>query len=177
MSLKTIIAGVAVVLLAGAGAWFIFSPHTFTQSTPTVSNPFGETTVPINTNQKTGISNPIRVQSNTGQMDVKDFTKGAGVVTDATTSVSYFVHLVADKPEYEINYLPDHTFYIGLFSEPIGKTRKTMTDDLVARLGITSKELCSLSARVAVPEWVNPSYSGKNLGFAGCPGATVLPDN
>jgi len=46
---------------------------------------------------------------------------------------------------------------------------------LLQQLGISEQDACRLRYSVSVPFSVNPLYSGKNLGFSFCPGATPLP--
>ncbi|MDE1919618.1 MAG: hypothetical protein KGH56_02855 [Patescibacteria group bacterium] len=68
------------------------------------------------------------------------------------------------------------SFAIALTKEPIGQARAVMEQFLLSTLGITQQQLCSLNYLVSVPSYVNPQFSGKNLGFSFCPGATPLPE-
>jgi len=67
------------------------------------------------------------------------------------------------------------TFIIDLTKEPIGQARLDMEKFIVRTLGVSGRALCNLNYRVGVTIYVNPQYTGKNLGFSFCPGATALP--
>lgn len=88
-------------------------------------------------------------------------------VPDSTATVN---------PPYIITYISaTHYFNIALLQEPIGPVRIEAEQYLMTRLGITENQMCSLDYMVSVPYRVNLQFSGKNLGFSFCPGATVLP--
>ncbi|MHB8660699.1 MAG: hypothetical protein ACYC75_02030 [Minisyncoccota bacterium] len=77
---------------------------------------------------------------------------------------------------YIITYISaTHYFNIALMQEPIGTAREDAQQYLMAHLGITQDQMCRLDYMVSVPWRVNQIYSGENLGFSFCPGATVLP--
>jgi hypothetical protein len=81
-----------------------------------------------------------------------------------------------DNPPYIITYISaTHYFNITLLQEPIGTVREEMQQYLMMRLGISQDGMCRLDYMVSVPWRVNQVYSGKNLGFSFCPGATKLP--
>lgn len=81
-----------------------------------------------------------------------------------------------DNPPYIITYISTtHYFNIALFQEPIGIVREEAQQYLMTHLGITQSQMCQLDYMVSVPWRVNQIYSGKNLGFSFCPGATALP--
>lgn len=67
------------------------------------------------------------------------------------------------------------SFLIDLAEEPIGQARLDMEQFMLTTLGLTQTQLCSLNYFVGVTIYVNSQYTGKNLGFSFCPGATVLP--
>lgn len=67
------------------------------------------------------------------------------------------------------------SFIIALTKEPIGQARLDMEQFMLATLGITQQQMCSLNYFVGVTKYINAQFSGKNLGFSFCPGATVLP--
>lgn len=80
------------------------------------------------------------------------------------------------SPPYLIGYIAATQYFgIELLSEPIGTTRATAEQFLMANLGISQSQMCQLSYMVTVPNSVNSQFSGKNLGFSFCPGATTLP--
>jgi len=79
-------------------------------------------------------------------------------------------------PPYLIEYInATQYFNIALLQEPIGPVREDMQQYLMVHLGITQNQMCKLNYMVSVPDRVNSNFSGKNLGFSFCPGATVLP--
>ncbi|MBI4067832.1 hypothetical protein HY413_00285 [Candidatus Kaiserbacteria bacterium] len=67
------------------------------------------------------------------------------------------------------------SFTIALTEEPIGQARLDMERFLLVALGVTEQQMCSLNYYVGVTRYVNERYTGKNLGFSFCPGATKLP--
>ncbi len=80
------------------------------------------------------------------------------------------------NPPYIITYISTtHYFNIALLQEPIGSVRLQAEQYLMNRLGITQAQMCQLDYMVSVPDRVNSQFSGLNLGFSFCPGATVLP--
>jgi hypothetical protein len=81
-----------------------------------------------------------------------------------------------ENPPYIITYISaTHYFNIGIFQEPIGPVRLAAEQYLMARLGISQSQMCKLDYMVSVPDRVNSQFSGLNLGFSFCPGATILP--
>ncbi len=81
-----------------------------------------------------------------------------------------------DNPPYIIEYISATQYFnIALLQEPIGWVREEAQQYLMAHLAITQTQLCRLNYMVSVPDRVNSQFSGKNLGFSFCPGATVLP--
>lgn len=69
----------------------------------------------------------------------------------------------------------DDSFTIALLKEPLGQVRLKAQQFLMTTLGITQDEMCRLNYRIGTTYHVNSFYSGENLGFSFCPGATVLP--
>lgn len=79
-------------------------------------------------------------------------------------------------PPYVIAYIAATQYFnIALMQEPIGQTRRDAEQYLMARLGISETQMCKLNYMVSVPDRVNTSFSGRNLGFSFCPGAIALP--
>ncbi len=77
---------------------------------------------------------------------------------------------------YVITYIRDTQYFnCTLLQEPIGPVREEMQQYLMTHLGVTQEQMCQLNYMVSVPDRVNSSYSGENLGFSFCPGAVVLP--
>lgn len=77
--------------------------------------------------------------------------------------------------EFIIEYVArDKSFNIALFKEPLSEARKHAEEEFMSVLGVTQGEACRLLYVVQVPSSVNTFYSGKNLGFGFCPGATQL---
>lgn len=81
-----------------------------------------------------------------------------------------------DNPPYTITYISETQYFnIALLQEPIGTVRKDAQQYLMAHLGISQDQMCRLNYMVSVPNRVNFQFSGRNLGFSFCPGATPLP--
>jgi hypothetical protein len=62
-----------------------------------------------------------------------------------------------------------------IYQEPVGEVRKAAMDDLASKLGIGGINLCALAVDVNVYYETSPLYAARNIGFPGCPGATMLP--
>lgn len=67
------------------------------------------------------------------------------------------------------------SFIITLTEEPLGQARSDAEQFLLATLGLTQSQMCSLSYLIGVTKYVSEQYAGKNIGFSFCPGATTLP--
>lgn len=70
----------------------------------------------------------------------------------------------------------DEAFTIALLAEPLGQTRLGIQTYLARTLGIGEQDMCRLEYYVGTPSDVNSFFTGKNLGFSFCPGATRLPE-
>ncbi|MES2135200.1 MAG: hypothetical protein V4449_03110 [Patescibacteria group bacterium] len=180
-----IVAVAGLVLILGLGALSIYlfiSSNTGTLSTNTSREdlfPFsngGPISPTATTNVHGGISSSsLEVATVAGSLFVLDFTKG----TDIATSTDYFYtgyprgsDTTTQDAEYQIFFFPnDKSFLVSILKEPIGEIRRKASDDLMSRLGISNKELCTLIAEVIIPKGVNDYYGGVSLGFPGCPGA------
>lgn len=82
----------------------------------------------------------------------------------------------ATSTDFNISYNGTTQFFnIVLLKEPLSLSRNAAEQFLGTLLGISNDQLCSLKYFVGTPYYVNSFYSGKNLGFSFCPGATVLP--
>ncbi len=89
-------------------------------------------------------------------------------------------YYVGNQPGQEVPYLVEYLketdyFNIVLLQEPLRESRAAAENYLMQALGDTKKETCALHYTLSVPNSVNSSYAGINLGFSFCPGATKLP--
>ena len=81
---------------------------------------------------------------------------------------------VTNAPYSMIYVASDQSFTVSLLVEPLGQFRLQAEKELLQKLGISTATACLLRYQVLTPYRVNPLYSGKNLGFSFCPGATPL---
>lgn len=185
-NILTIVLAVATLALIGfTGTLYFLAqvPSARPSDTPPVStllgtNPrAGGNTTPVGTGNPP--PNTLEIaSSNGGSIFVRDFTKDTGVAstTPPSSFLSWFpnseVGTTTAESAYEILYSPGGTFFIVvILKEPIGEVRRTATKNLIEKLGISNADVCTLVADVNVPYFVNEFYSGKNLGFPGCPSA------
>jgi len=78
--------------------------------------------------------------------------------------------------DFNIYYYEDtKAFGVALLDEPLGNVRARMEQFLMGELGISEQNMCRLKYFVTTTSYVNEKYSGNNLGFSFCPGATPLP--
>lgn len=82
----------------------------------------------------------------------------------------------AESDEFIITYLSEeNAFSIALLKEPLRGARVSAERFLRGQLGITDAQMCSLNYYLSTDSYVNSQFSGLNLGFSFCPGATPLP--
>ena len=82
----------------------------------------------------------------------------------------------ASSTDFTVYYnSTQQSFIIDLIKEPMGQARLDMEQFMSTVLGLTQQQMCSLNYLVGVTRYVNSQFTGKNLGFSFCPGATVLP--
>lgn len=189
---KALLVTIGVVLIGGialAVAFKIISMPSSPTSAPAGQNtqtvPYGSNTTVVST--PGGASKPSTLQPVAttsvlsvfgNRMQVNDFKKSTTTVPDPNNAGKYYLagQLTATStPAYSIVYADsDQSFNIILLQEPMGYVRAQAEQYLVARLGISQVQACNLRYWVSVPYSINPLYSGKNLGFSFCPGATRL---
>jgi hypothetical protein len=172
--MKALLAILALLIIVGAGA-FLFLRKPSAEPVPTPSeNPFGNTgsgTVGGGDVPPGGID--ISFSDGT-RTSVPDFTKeNQPAVAGPDTG---FEAAGSAEGDYQVLYFPEDSYFlVTIFAEPIGENRARAESELRTRLGLTDAELCDLNADVFVTEDVNEFYSGADLGFSFCPGATALP--
>jgi hypothetical protein len=182
--------GVAVVLVA----WLLSTPPEEvapdTTGNPPVILPSGDPTTTSSDNSEAPEPDTLLVAGQNGaQITTNDFVNNGTTIPDASNPGRYLLagdleYCVRDPQKcragtdmsYNVYY--DSTtgaFTIALKEEPLGATRTRMEQFLLQTLGSTQSEMCTLNYWVGTTVYVNDYYSGKNLGFSFCPGATPLP--
>lgn len=162
-----------------------------------VTLPVDTTTVP----QDPALSNVNNVPSTTGPVvmviqDAKgipittnDFIHNGTTIPDGSNTERYLLagnlgYCVSDPsdcqagPTDDFNIFYDEqyqSFTIALLKEPVGEVRFRMEQVLLSLLGISKADMCRLNYYVGTQSDVNQFFSGKNLSFSYCPGATPLP--
>lgn len=169
---KIIIIGVPVVLLLLVMAlYFYFLPtKVLPVDTSVTELPSAQST------QTNGVTTtPVVLKGNDGNdIRVKDFIAGAR--EDPYNEGHFYLQPINGDTTYQIEYISATQFFnISLLVEPIGHTRLEAETYLKNILGISDSELCSIAYSVAVPNSVNTTYSGTNVGFSFCPNAIKLP--
>lgn len=171
------------VIIVLYGGWKLFSSETPAppQQEVMTTLPLAEPAVSNSTEQ--GGTDLITVQGNV--MHTQEFLSGEDVVRDPMNSGYYYLgnsflsqsgSISVGSPPYVIEYISQTQYFnIALLREPIGTARDDMEQYLMSRLGISPEQLCRLNYMVSTPDRVNSQFSGKNLGFSFCPGATKLP--
>lgn len=154
-------------------------------STEPVTLPQGKTTPPSTTTQGSSMTVPTQTGST---LQTLDFIHNGTTLPDPANprryelagSLPYCTQnmpcAVASTTDFSIFYDADAgSFSIGLFTEPLGETRRAAKHFLLSALGINETDLCSLNYYVGTTYRVNANFDDRNLGFEGCPGATPLP--
>jgi hypothetical protein len=172
---------VAVLIVGGIGLFFWFSTPAVTQTGSPPNNTY--TGPPVTTGATPGSQNSaatLTVNAISGSpIAVNDFTKSPQTVITADIPGHYFLaggtNAYASGAPYSIYYVSkDQSFNITLLAEPLADNRSKAEQELVQKLGIPKITMCRLRYYVSVPNDVNATYAGKNLGFSFCPGATQL---
>lgn len=118
-----------------------------------------------------------------GTINVNKFLDDPDVFADPVNKGHYylgnrfpdFANASTSLPPYIIDYIaPGQTFNVALLQEPITQARTQAEQYLAAKLGLSYKQLCELDYVVSVPASVNDIYTGSNLKFSFCFGATSL---
>ena len=173
--------------------YFVSTPKTGQQTlnTPTtlpVSGLVSSTVVSSTTPSQTKQAITLTTQ-NGNSVTANDFIRNTVTIPDAANDGRYLLAgnlgfclsnpqqcQAAPTDNYTVYYnsVPQ-SFTIELTKEPIGRARLDMEQFMLTTLGLIEEQLCSLNYYVGVTIYVNAQYTGKNLGFSFCPGATVLP--
>ncbi len=120
-----------------------------------------------------------------GTLQTKDFKNDPVTVKDPFNPGYFFIgnHFfegisdptATENPPYKIEYTDATQYFnIALLQEPVAATRQDAEQYLMSHLGISQSDMCRLKYMVSVPARINSFYSGRNLGFSFCPGATAL---
>lgn len=180
------------MLLASYFVLRMFKTQTPTQ-TPTTTQPSfppgglpTTTTGSGNNTGQTGETRPstltVAAQNPTGTMVVQDFRTNSDTARDPVNTSFYYLkyHTAGEgatqNPPYTISYdMVSGSFTIALYQEPLKQTRAEAEQYLMSALGLSQANMCALRYTVSVPGDINEYYSGTNLLFSFCPGATILP--
>lgn len=190
---NTIIISAGVLVVVGIG-WFVvskvFSPtgtQTPVDTTTDFSKILSPDEVPLNQPGQSSSGDTISVATEGGgSVQTNNFKKDPDVGQYPTPDYYYlgfhtpagdaFDGTATANPPYLITYIDSTQYFnIGLLQEPIGTTRIQVEQYLMSKLGISQGQMCRLQYMLSVPNSVNQSYSGTNLGFSFCPGAVQLP--
>jgi len=158
----------------------------------TVSLPTAGSITPTRTSNGSGTTVPNKMSLSIvggGTIVTNDFIHNGETVVDVENPGSYQLagslgYCLANgtcpsgsaTTDFSVSYSETtQSFNIVLLKEPLGAVRNTAEQFLGSRLGITANDLCRLNYYIGTSYQINSFYSGKNLGFSFCPGATVLP--
>lgn len=191
---------IGAVVVVATGALFLIlyrPPQDLETAEPTPELPIAGSITQTNTGIKPQSSSgtPATIASRSlitqsGEtVTVNDFIRNGETVPDAVNPGSYILagslgYCLSDgscptgakSDSFNVSYNEKtHFFNVILLTEPLGTGRLEAEQFIMARLGISEQQACSLNYYVGTPYWVNEAYAGKNLGFSFCPGATALP--
>lgn len=170
---------VILILIVGtyAGfAWFA-GPSSQTATSTNSGNPFGGSGGSSGGTGGTqgGLTIPTK---DGGTVTVPDFTQSAPSASEGSERYYYLTNNADTQgasAQYDIQYGTDGSVTVSLLSEPIGTARLAAEEKLRSFFPLSNDQLCSLDVIVGVPNYVNSTYSGNNLGLSFCPGSTPLP--
>ena len=117
---------------------------------------------------------PVVIKGADGrEIHVKDFR--ASAKQDPYNEGNFYLQPTDGNTSYQIEYISATQFFnISLLEEPIGLARLRAEVYLKNTLGVSDSDLCALAYSVTVPNAVNTTYSGTNLGFSTCADAVKL---
>lgn len=192
---KTLLISTGTIVVVGliVLAFWLISPNSKTSTTnfPTgqnvlpIANPVGNPVVTAATTSVSGIGMIVAGASGES-IQTSNFINDPATAKDPINSGYYYLgyHVnegvpdatATDNPPYVIEYISATQYFnIALLQEPIGQVRKDAQQYLISHLGISQSQMCQLNYMVSVPWSVNQQFTGRNLGFSFCPGATHLP--
>ena len=175
-----------LVVVGGVAVWML-------SSRPSAPLPPSEVTFPTATTTPGGngeVTATMNVPARDGSsVRVLDFTKRPTTIEDTQNPGVFYL---AGSPEYclidggcpeaadidAVTVLYNATngsFTVALLDEPLSDVRRRAEKFLLAALGISETQLCTLNYYVGTDRGVSESYAGRNLGFSFCPGSTELP--
>jgi hypothetical protein len=129
--------------------------------------------------QEPGITTSAAISVQTfsgGTLTTNDFIHNGATIIDPSNAGNYYLTGTTTPNGFAIAYnASSHFFTISLDREPLANTRAASETFLLSALGITQNDLCGLNYYVGTSAYTNSFYTGKNLGFSFCPGATILP--
>lgn len=145
---KIFIAGIAVVfmlmILIGGVYFAFFAPG------------------PKSTNSK-----PIAAVDGTS-IQVRDFQPDVQTTTESS-------QVITDTEQFDLVYFPaEQAFLISLESKPLAAARTAGQQSLLQHLNIIESEACKLNIEVKVPDDIDNSLSGRNLGLSFCENPEIL---
>lgn len=117
------------------------------------------------------------VQTKSGsRIQTRDFRSDDGVELLPGEENSYMIGSEEgpNGPLFEIFFFGDYNgeIKVVLLDPDLRFARGRAEEVLQERLGIDGVlELCSYEIQVTTPDFVNPDYSGRNLGISACPAA------
>jgi hypothetical protein len=190
-----ILFGLLVLLLLGLIVYYVLlsGSHTDTQGSSSPSFPVTDSQT-TNQNKPPATSVPTStgvgsIATASGTVVTRDFLHNGTTVQDPHNPGQYILAGTtgsclgsgvcpsgAPASDYTVVYFSeDKSLIVTLTTEPIGQARHDAEQFLLSTLGVSQDTLCSSIYQVLTPESVNTTFSGTNLGFSFCPGATALP--
>lgn len=180
-----------IAILLGAFLLVLFLPSV-TKKIPEQINPINSATLPgnqISPSTQGTIAITTLTDRNGTNVATRDFFHNGVTIADVANAGNYLLAgnlgycltdqqkcQAASSTNFSVYYMSSsQSFIITLTEEPIGLARVQMEQFLLSTLGLTQDQLCKLNYLVGVTQDVNPQFTGNNLGFSFCPGATVLP--
>jgi len=150
------------------------------------------TTGPNGSTAGGGIANQVSVGVNSGTTATTSNNTPSGQTNNTTANFLQFAETDSAHPgvyalagglkpnpsttPYSIVYFAkSKSFVITIMQEPLGVNRLTAQQELQKDLGLDQASMCNLNYYLGTTESVSEQYSGINLGFSYCPGATQLP--
>lgn len=170
--MKKIFLGISIVVILCVGLYFFLKNENQANPEPDgVSFPS-----PVSTESTQQVIFSLKERSGGGSVDF-------GVIQqkDVQQLASDYYKLFApsnpsETPLYSMYFNEsDQTVLIVLQREPIALARQQAINRIKQELAISSNDaLCGVDISVITNSFVNPQFSGRELGIPGCPGAVAL---
>jgi hypothetical protein len=157
---------VAVIVVFGIGAWFVFFRQSADISGVTITAPLQNASGSLASVYHIPTSTTVTIGTPSGAVTVKNF------YATALGAEDQFVVLTRHDA-FEITYdTATSQFFIGVKQGPLAATRPAAEAAFLNALGVSQIDACKLAVAVGIEPSVDPAFAHQGLSLSFCRGAT-----